>query len=72
MSGRVEWCEIGGLPTDEERKILLASLERYLRSEPAQTISSWTDGMARGKQPQAVPGWGETTSWIGLQSPFPA
>jgi hypothetical protein len=68
VSSRFEWCEIKGLPTDEEREVLLSSLEQYLGSEPAPSAASWTEGTAPEKLKHAVTGWGGTGSWSGLQS----
>jgi hypothetical protein len=66
VSSRIEWCEIRGMPTEEERQVLLSSLELYLSSEPAQTPASWSESAPGDKLKHAVTGWGGTTSWNGL------
>lgn len=66
MSGRIEWCEIGGLPTDEERQIVMASLEQYLRSEADASPSPWTLGKGPVER-QAAPARGGPNAWNGLK-----
>ena len=67
MSGRIEWCEIGGLPTDEERQIVTALLEQYLRGEADASPSPWTLGKGPVER-QAAPAWSGPNAWNGLKS----
>ena len=65
MSG-IEWFEISGAPSDEERAVVLAALEQYLRDQATSSGPSWDDVPVTRTTPEPAHSWSGSGSWNGL------
>ncbi len=64
MSG-IEWCEITGDPSDEERAVVLAALEQYVRDSTLASGPSWGEIPVTRSNPEPAQSWSGSSSWTG-------
>jgi hypothetical protein len=62
----IEWYEITGAPSDEERAVLLAALEQYVRDQAPASGPSWAELPATRSTPEPAQSWSGSGSWDGL------
>jgi hypothetical protein len=62
----VEWYEISGSPSDEERAVVLAALEQYVLSEANSSGPSWAEVPVTRTAPEPAHSWSGSGSWNGL------
>jgi hypothetical protein len=62
----IEWYEISGAPSDQEKAAVLAALEQYVGEQLASPGPSWAEVPVTRSTPEPAHSWSGSGLWNGL------